>query len=118
MISCCCWRVSSGRRPPTRPASRASFRRSCTRCRCVAVIANGELDDPDKAEAQLASGGASLAAVARGALPNANRRQRVAEDTAQKAFDTDMIQPLATLDNQADWETNQANIFEPLHKSL
>ncbi len=83
----------------------------------VAVIANGGLHDPDKAEAQLVTGGASLVAVARGALPNANWPRRVAEGADQNDFELDMIQPLATLDNQADWEAKQTDIFEPLPKS-
>ena len=83
----------------------------------IAVIANGGLHEPDNAEAQLVSGGATLAAVARGALVNADWPHRMAEGRRQNDFDPDMIQPLATLDNQADWEQNQSDIFEPLHKA-
>jgi len=84
----------------------------------IAVIANGGLHEADKAEAQLATGGASLTAIARGALVNADWPQRVAEDRAQHDFDSDMLQPLATLDSQVHWEQAQTDIFEPLHKSV
>lgn len=83
----------------------------------IAVIANGGLYDASKAEAQFDTGGASLVAVARGALANADWPRRVAEGRAQNDFDPDMLQPLVTLDNQADWEDRQTDIFEPLHKS-
>ena len=83
----------------------------------TAIIANGTLHDADKAEAQLATGGASLIAVGRGALANADWPQRMANERAQNDFDLDMLQPLATLDNQADWEDGQTDIFEPLPKS-
>ncbi|MDA3922634.1 MAG: NADH:flavin oxidoreductase [Salinisphaera sp.] len=86
--------------------------------RGIAVIANGALHDADKAEAQLASGKASLTAIARAALVNADWPQRIAEDRAQHDFDPDMLQPLATLDSQVDWEQGRTDIFEPLHKSV
>ncbi len=83
----------------------------------IAVIANGKLHDGGKAEDQLVSGGASLVAVGRGALVNADWPRRMTEGRKQNDFDPDMLSPLATLDNQADWEANQADIFEPLHES-
>ena len=83
----------------------------------IAVIANGKLHDADKAEDQLVSGGASLVAIARGALVNADWPRRMTEGRKQNDFDPDMLSPLATLENQAGWEEQQSDIFEPLHKS-
>ena len=83
----------------------------------IAVIANGKLHDADKAEDQLVSGGASLVAIARGALVNADWPRRMTEGRKQNDFDPDMLSPLATLENQAGWEKQQSDIFEPLHKS-
>ena len=39
---------------------------------------------------------------------------RMAQGRAQTAFDKNMLQPLATLDNQAEWEAGRDDIFEPL----
>ncbi len=83
----------------------------------IAVIGNGGLHDADAAERVLASGGVDLVAIGRGALVNADWPQRVAAGRDQNAFDPDMLQPLATLDSQVDWEQDQADIFEPLHRA-
>lgn len=83
----------------------------------IAVIANGGLHDADKAEKQLASGGADLIAIARGALVNPDWPQRIAQERVQHAFDADLLKPLATLDSQVDWEQDRSDVFEPLGKS-
>ncbi|WP_348760552.1 NADH:flavin oxidoreductase [uncultured Salinisphaera sp.] len=80
----------------------------------VAVITNGGLHDVDAAEAQLASGGAHVVALGRGALVNADWPARMAQGRGQIDFDHEMLQPLATLDNQAQWEAARDDIFEPL----
>ncbi len=82
----------------------------------VAVITNGALHDAQTAEAQIASGGAHLVAIGRGALVNADWPARMANGQDQTEFDKNMLQPLATLDNQAQWEAGRDDIFEPLAK--
>lgn len=82
----------------------------------IAVIANGGLHDANEAETQLASGSISLAALGRGALVNANWPARIVDERALNDFDPGLVSPLATLDNQADWERWQADVFEPLDK--
>ncbi len=83
----------------------------------VAVITNSALHDVQAAEAQLAEGGAHLVAIGRGALVNADWPARMANGQGQTEFDKDMLQPLATLENQAGWEAGRTDIFEPLPKS-
>jgi len=70
----------------------------------VAVIANGGLDDPARAEAVLAQGDADLVALARGALANPDWPTRIAAGQTPRAFSKDMLAPLATLENQRRWE--------------
>lgn len=83
----------------------------------IAVIANGGLHDADAAEAQLASGSTSLVALGRGALANADWPARIAEGRDLNTFESDLITPLATLDNQADWEQQRTEILEPLPRA-
>jgi len=70
----------------------------------VPVIGNGELEDPARAEALLASGHAQFISIARGALSNPDWPQKIANHHDLRAFSTDIISPVATLDAQAEWE--------------
>ncbi|WP_148863338.1 oxidoreductase [Marinobacter fonticola] len=77
----------------------------------VPVIGNGELEDPARAEALLASEHVQFVSLARGALANPDWPQKIANHHDPRAFSTDMISPVATLDAQAEWEhdTGQNN---------
>ncbi len=70
----------------------------------VPVIGNGELEDPARAEALLASGNAQFISIARGALSNPDWPQKTANHHELRAFTMDMLSPVATLDAQAEWE--------------
>lgn len=83
----------------------------------VAVIVNGGMHDPDAAEHQLGEGRADIVSIGRGALANADWPERMAEGREQTEFTSDIIYPLATLDNQSKWEAGRDDIFEPLAKS-
>src|SRR3546814_11065299 len=65
----------------------------------VSVIANGSLDDPDRAAAFLAKGDADLISLARGALANPDWVARVRLGTPPAALAPATLRPLATLDN-------------------
>jgi 2,4-dienoyl-CoA reductase-like NADH-dependent reductase (Old Yellow Enzyme family) len=67
------------------------------------VIGNGKLQDPAQAEAIIARGEADFAAVAKGALADPAWPHKVAAGDSPLPFDPEMISPLATLDNVADW---------------
>lgn len=82
----------------------------------VAVIANGGLHEAARAEEQLVDGRAHVVAIGRGALANPDWPARMAQGREQYDFDPDMLQPLATLDNQAGWEADMDDAFEPLSK--
>src|SRR3546814_8258675 len=62
----------------------------------VSVIANGSLDDPDRAAAFLAKGDADLISLARGALANPDWVDRVRLGRPLAAFDPAILRPLAT----------------------
>ena len=80
----------------------------------VAVITNGALHEATAAEEQLVKHGATVVAVGRGALMDADWPARVRADKPLHAFDFDLLQPLATLDSQANWEAAHDDVFEPL----
>jgi 2,4-dienoyl-CoA reductase-like NADH-dependent reductase (Old Yellow Enzyme family) len=91
---------------------------SCTRDGCVlsglarratgvVVIANGGLDEPERARALVASGGADLVSLARGALANPDWPRRVQTGLPLRTFDPAMIRPVATLDNAEAWQRAQ-----------
>jgi 2,4-dienoyl-CoA reductase-like NADH-dependent reductase (Old Yellow Enzyme family) len=69
----------------------------------VAVIANGGLEDPARAEALLAADHADLVSIARGALANPDWPVRVAADLPLIPYDAGMVQPVPTLDNAEAW---------------
>ena len=91
---------------------------SCTRGGCVlselakrvtrvVVIANGGLEEPTRARALIASGGADLVSLARGALANPDWPRRVQSALPLKPFDPAMIRPVATLDNAESWQRDR-----------
>jgi 2,4-dienoyl-CoA reductase-like NADH-dependent reductase (Old Yellow Enzyme family) len=91
---------------------------SCTRGGCllselarrvtgVVVMANGGLEEPARARALVASGGADLVSLARGALANPDWPRRVQSGLPLKPFDPAMIRPVATLDNAEAWQRRQ-----------
>ena len=82
----------------------------------VAIITNGALHEVEAAENQLGEAAAHVVAIGRGALTNPDWPKRIAQGDAQIAFDKNLLQPLATLDSQADWEAARSDVFEPLPK--
>lgn len=79
----------------------------------VSVIANGSLDDPDRAAALLAKGDADLVALARGAVANPDWADRVQTGRALSIFDRSILQPLATLENAERWRARQDSNLRP-----
>lgn len=75
----------------------------------VAVIANGHLETPERAESALASEGADLVSLARAALANRDWPRRVASGQPLHAFDAGIITPVATLSNQRAWERERSS---------
>jgi 2,4-dienoyl-CoA reductase-like NADH-dependent reductase (Old Yellow Enzyme family) len=69
----------------------------------VPVIANGGLHDPELAEKILADGQADLIALARGALANPDWPMRLQEGRPFEAFQHQMIEPLATIEQTMRW---------------
>ena len=63
----------------------------------IPVIANGSLHAPDRAVEMVASQGASLVSLGRGALANADWPRRVAADCALSEFDPSILSPIADL---------------------
>jgi 2,4-dienoyl-CoA reductase-like NADH-dependent reductase (Old Yellow Enzyme family) len=74
----------------------------------VAVIANGGLEDPARAEALIAEGRADLVALARGALANTDWPRRVDAKLPLAAYDPAMIRPTPTLENADAWRRQQS----------
>jgi 2,4-dienoyl-CoA reductase-like NADH-dependent reductase (Old Yellow Enzyme family) len=74
----------------------------------VAVIANGGLDDPARAEALLTAGCADLVSLGRGALANPDWPRRVAANDSLAAYDPAMIRPVPTLENADAWRKQHA----------
>lgn len=74
----------------------------------VAVIANGGLDDPARAEALLTTGRADLVSLGRGALANPDWPRRVAAKAPLAAYDPAMIKPVPTLENTDTWRKQQS----------
>lgn len=66
----------------------------------VPVIANGNLEQPEKAEAFLASGQADFITLGKGALANQDYVQRVKEGKPLKEFDFGLLQPRANVKEQ------------------
>ncbi|HEX7065835.1 MAG TPA: NADH:flavin oxidoreductase [Bacillales bacterium] len=61
------------------------------------VIANGNLEEPKKADRLVASGDADLITLGTGALANPDWPNRVKEGLALKAFDPSLLQPQANI---------------------
>jgi len=80
----------------------------------VPVIANGGLGDPEVARAVIGRGDADLVALGTAALANCDWPARVALGEPLVEFDPGMIDPLATLDNAADWRASRASMGGPL----
>ncbi|HET7314218.1 NADH:flavin oxidoreductase [Salinisphaera sp.] len=78
------------------------------------VISNGALYQPEAAAAMLDEQGADLVSIGRGALANSDWPHKVRAGERPRDFDPASISPVATLDNQAAWETDNADVFEPL----
>jgi 2,4-dienoyl-CoA reductase-like NADH-dependent reductase (Old Yellow Enzyme family) len=74
----------------------------------VAVIANGGLDDPARAEQLLTAGCADLVSLGRGALANPDWPRRVAANASLAAYDPAMIRPVPTLENADAWRKQHA----------
>lgn len=74
----------------------------------VAVIANGGLEDPARAEALLAAGCADLVSLGRGALANPDWPRRVTANASLAAYDPAMIRPVPTLENADAWRKQHA----------
>lgn len=67
------------------------------------IIANGGLETPVLATTLLESGQADIISLGKGALANMDWPKRVASGQALMDFDSLMLQPLATLQNAANW---------------
>jgi 2,4-dienoyl-CoA reductase-like NADH-dependent reductase (Old Yellow Enzyme family) len=76
----------------------------------VVVIANGGLEEPTRATSLVASGGADLLSLARGALANPDWPRRVRHGLPLMTFDPAMIRPVATLDNADLWHRAQHHL--------
>ncbi|MFB6285726.1 MAG: tRNA-dihydrouridine synthase [Candidatus Bipolaricaulia bacterium] len=74
----------------------------------VTVIANGDLADPERAEAAVTDDAADLVALARAALINPDWPRRVADGQPLQAFDPGVVTPAATLANQRAWERRRS----------
>jgi 2,4-dienoyl-CoA reductase-like NADH-dependent reductase (Old Yellow Enzyme family) len=61
------------------------------------VIANGSLEDPQKAEEIIRQGHADIISLGKGALANPDWVNRVQQENPLKAFDGDVLQPDATI---------------------
>lgn len=66
----------------------------------VPVIANGNLEDPEKAEQLLAKGEADLITLGKGALANHDWPQRVAKGQALQEFNPEILGPKANIKEQ------------------
>lgn len=66
----------------------------------VPVIANGNLEDPDKAEQLLASGEADLITLGKGALANHDWPELVVKGQALREFNPEILGPLANIKEQ------------------
>ena len=73
----------------------------------VAVIANGGLDDPPRAQSLLAAGGADVVSLARGALANPDWPQRVVANLPLTVYDPEIVRPAPTLENADAWRQRQ-----------
>ncbi|HEX2215760.1 MAG TPA: tRNA-dihydrouridine synthase, partial [Xanthobacteraceae bacterium] len=69
----------------------------------ITVMANGKLHQAAKAEQVLANGEADFVAVAKGALADPAWPRKIAAGEPPIPFDPEMIAPLATIDNVANW---------------
>jgi 2,4-dienoyl-CoA reductase-like NADH-dependent reductase (Old Yellow Enzyme family) len=74
----------------------------------AAVIANGGLEDPVRAEHMLRAGRADVVSLARGALANPDWPQRVGAGLSLARYDPAMVLPVATLDNAEAWQQRQS----------
>jgi 2,4-dienoyl-CoA reductase-like NADH-dependent reductase (Old Yellow Enzyme family) len=63
----------------------------------VSVIANGQLENPQKAEDFIQKGYADIISIGKGALANPDWVNRVKQDESLKTFDFDVLQPDATI---------------------
>lgn len=66
----------------------------------ITVIANGKLEDPEKAEEQLQKGEAEFITLGKGALANQDYPNRIAEGKQINQFDYSLLQPLANIKEQ------------------
>ncbi|HET7579091.1 MAG TPA: NADH:flavin oxidoreductase [Bacillales bacterium] len=64
------------------------------------VIANGNLEEPDKAEQLVASGNADVITLGKGALANPDWPNRIKEGLPLEDFDANIIQPQANIKEQ------------------
>lgn len=67
----------------------------------VPIIANGGLDDLDKAQRLLEKDGADIVAIGKGALANPDLPARVAAGQILRPFDSEVLRPIADV---KDWE--------------
>jgi 2,4-dienoyl-CoA reductase-like NADH-dependent reductase (Old Yellow Enzyme family) len=74
----------------------------------VPVIANGGMHDTAQASRVLSEGHADLIALGRGALANSDWPRRLAEGRPFAAFDPDMLDPVATIENADAWRAARA----------
>lgn len=84
-----------------------SFASAAKRSVDVPVIANGKLEDPQRAISCLAEGHADFVSLANGALANPDWIDRLRSDRPLAAFDQAVVRPLATLDNEERWRAAQ-----------
>jgi 2,4-dienoyl-CoA reductase-like NADH-dependent reductase (Old Yellow Enzyme family) len=63
----------------------------------VPVIANGQLENPKKAEDLIQKGDADIISIGKGALANPDWTNRVKQGESLKTFDFDVLQPDATI---------------------
>lgn len=64
------------------------------------VIANGNLEDPEKAEDMLQKGEIDFVTIGKGALANPDYPQRIANGETLQEFDFNLLQPLADIKDQ------------------
>ena len=93
----------AGLTEPPRPRGSHMLLEAASNVNGVAVIANGGLEDPSRAERIVTTGGADLVSLARGALANPDWPRRVAAGLGLEAYDPAMIRPAPTLENADAW---------------
>ncbi|WP_343562163.1 NADH:flavin oxidoreductase [Kiloniella sp. b19] len=72
------------------------------------VIANGKLDEPDRAEALLAAGKADFVSIGKAALAAPDWPERVLQDRPRPEFDFGLLSPIADIGNSLRFHNTQS----------